>query len=77
MESDKKIIVATHNGSFHTDDVFAVASLSLAFSNEGLQVVRTRDQEVIKSADIVVDVGRIHDVDKNRFDHHQEGGAGK
>lgn len=33
-------------------------------------IVRTRQDEVFDQLDIVVDVGGIYDVEKNRFDHH-------
>ncbi|MEK7569800.1 MAG: MYG1 family protein [Patescibacteria group bacterium] len=74
----KKILV-THNGSFHTDDVFACAALELYLEMRGeeWEVKRTRDEEIIASADYVVDVGGVYNKDKNRFDHHQHGGAGK
>lgn len=71
----KKTLIATHNGEFHADDVFAVAMLDIVFEGN-IEVVRTRDQEEIQKADIVVDVGRVYNADKNLFDHHQEGGAG-
>lgn len=75
--SVKKLI--THNGSFHADDVFAAAMLSLVLEREGqaYEIIRTRDEEVIKTGDYVFDVGGIYDADQNRFDHHQVGGAGK
>ena len=41
----KKLI--THNGSFHTDDVFAVATLLIYLKNDA-EVVRTRNPEIIK-----------------------------
>lgn len=66
--------IVTHNAKFHADDVFAVATLLLVFPDA--EVVRSRDEEVIKSADIVVDVGMVYDEEKNRFDHHQPEGAG-
>lgn len=69
----KKII--THSGKFHADDVFAVATLMLAFPDEEFEIVRTRDKEIIASGDVVVDVGGEHD-GKKFFDHHQVGGAG-
>lgn len=74
----KKTIVA-HNGSFHADDIFACAVLSLYLEkqNQPYRIIRTRDEDVIKDADYVVDVGGIYDTDGNRFDHHQSGGAGK
>ncbi len=66
--------IVTHGGSFHPDDVFAVATLLLKYPEA--KVVRTRDKEVIASADIVVDVGMTYDPAGRRFDHHQAGGAG-
>lgn len=67
--------IATHNGHFHTDDLLAVAALLLKFP--GAEVVRTRDEEIIKNADIAVDVGLVYDPGKLKFDHHQKEGAGK
>ncbi len=69
---NKKIV--THNGKFHADDVFAVATLLLKLGD--CTVVRSRDVSVINSADYVVDVGFSYDPSRNKFDHHQEGGAG-
>ena len=66
----------THNGSFHADDVFAVATLQLVFGDD-IEVIRTRDVDVIKTGDIVVDVGGVYAASSLRFDHHQSGGAGK
>lgn len=68
--------IVTHSGSFHTDDIFAVATIQLAFPKEEFTVVRTRDEEKISHADIVVDVGGIHNPSTFRFDHHQTGAAG-
>lgn len=61
--------VVTHDGGFHSDEVFAIAILKLIYPD--LEVIRTRDEGEIEKADIVVDVGRVFDVEKNRFDHHQ------
>lgn len=65
--------IATHNGSFHADDVFAIATLLLIFGKEQCSIVRTRDDELIARTDIVVDVGGIYNPDIKRFDHHQLG----
>ncbi|MGJ8581554.1 MAG: MYG1 family protein [Psychromonas sp.] len=69
-----QITIATHNGNFHADDVFSIAALKSIFPS--FKLVRTRDLEVIKAADLVIDVGGIYDADTGRFDHHQRGGAG-
>jgi uncharacterized UPF0160 family protein len=71
----KKIV--THNAKFHTDDVFAVATLFLFLGKDNCEVIRTRDRETIDSADYVVDVGEVNDASIRRFDHHQSGGAGE
>ena len=69
--------LVTHNGTFHADDVFAVATFLLANNiDNDWQVVRSRDEEVIKNADAVIDVGGVYDIATLRFDHHQMGGAG-
>src|SRR5262245_29811405 len=75
----KKVKLVTHNGSFHADDVFAAATLELMLEKNGetYEITRTRDEEIIKSGDYVFDVGSEYDEAKNRFDHHQPGGAGK
>ncbi|MCI0619752.1 MYG1 family protein [Candidatus Wolfebacteria bacterium] len=73
----KKIKIVTHSSGFHTDDVFAVATLLLLLGDENCEVIRSRDKEVIESADYVVDVGFVHNPERNRFDHHQEGKAGE
>ena len=70
----KKII--THNDRFHADDVFSIATLNIIFNGE-IEVIRTRDKEIIDSGDIVLDVGDIYDPSKNRYDHHMPEGAGK
>lgn len=75
-EKQKRVIV-THNSKFHTDDIFAVATLSLVLGEENIKVIRTRDEEIIKKADYVVDVGGEYNLETKRFDHHQIGGAGK
>jgi len=67
--------IVTHNGSFHADDVFSVAALKTIFPS--FKLIRSRDLELIRKADIVIDVGGEYDADAGRFDHHQRGGAGE
>ena len=52
--------IVTHNAKFHTDDVFAVATLLVLYPDA--KIIRTRDEALVKTADIVVDVeiGRAH-----------------
>ncbi|MFT6916139.1 MAG: uncharacterized UPF0160 family protein [Motiliproteus sp.] len=67
--------IATHNGSFHADDVFSIAALKNIYPS--FKLIRTRNLERIAEADIVLDVGGEYDPDAGRFDHHQRGGAGE
>ena len=60
---------STHNGRFHADEIFALAVLKLVYPD--LEIVRSRDQNVYKTADIIVDVGHVYDPDNLIFDHHQ------
>lgn len=68
------MIIATHSGKFHADDVWAAAVLNLMFP--GSDLVRTRDPAAIARADFAVDVGGVWDPEKGRFDHHQKGFQG-
>lgn len=67
------ITIATHSGSFHSDDVFAVAALQLLLGVENTTIVRTRDEAVLAAVDYVVDVGGVYDHKQKRYDHHQLG----
>lgn len=69
------LLIGTHNGSFHADDVLAVA-LIRAFVDADARVMRTRDLELLKTADVVVDVGTEFEPARCRFDHHQQSYTG-
>lgn len=68
------MLIATHSGKFHADDVWAVTVLDMIFP--GCELIRTRDPEKILQADFAVDVGGVWDPQAGRFDHHQKGFAG-
>lgn len=74
MTDTTTILLATHSGTFHADDVFGVGVLMGVFPSHTL--VRTRKQALIDQADFVVDVGGIWDAATGRFDHHQRGFEG-
>lgn len=73
LPKNKEIVLVAHSGTFHADDVFSSAILGLVLERLGCKykILRSRDPEVINSADIVYDVGRIYDFEAKRFDHHQ------
>lgn len=69
-------VICTHNGKghtdfFHADEVFACMMLKLLPRFERHVIVRTRDEEVVKTADVVVDIGMQYNSSLLRFDHHQ------
>lgn len=64
------LLLGTHDGPFHADDVLA-AALIRTFLDSDASVVRSRDTEVLAKADIVFDVGGVFDPETRRFDHHQ------
>lgn len=76
---NKKDIFITHSGSFHSDDVFAAATLHLYYKKikKSYSLVRTINEETIQKGTIVFDIGGEYNEETNRFDHHQKGGAGE
>lgn len=69
VNNAEEVKLITHNGTFHYDEILATAFLMEIFSNS--TVVRTRDENIINSGDIVYDVGSVFDPSTYRFDHHQ------
>jgi uncharacterized UPF0160 family protein len=63
------MLIATHDGSFHADEVFATAALALL--GDPIEVLRTRDRHALARADVRVDVGFRHDPATGDYDHHQ------
>ena len=64
------MLVMTHSGNFHADDVLAWALLS-TFLTEELELVRTRDKELLATGDLIFDVGGRYSPSDGQFDHHQ------
>ncbi len=80
----KTVKLVTHSESFHLDDIFSSATLSLFLNKRGIKykIIRTRDEKLLnkykEQAKINIDKVFIYDVGKeynskyNLFDHHQE-----
>jgi uncharacterized UPF0160 family protein len=70
--TNKIVRIGTHNGLFHSDEVFAVAMMSITAELQGLtvQVTRTRDLNILNTQHYIIDVGGQYDGVKC-FDHHQ------
>lgn len=67
----KILSIGTHNGTFHCDEILACFMLQQLPQYQNAEIVRSRDDAVLKGCDIVVDVGSVFDESKQRFDHHQ------
>lgn len=68
MTTSSFMRIGTHDGSFHADDVLAVAILTTIYPNH--QIVRSRDTDILNMMDILIDVGDIYDHRIKRYDHH-------
>ena len=69
--SDKKII-ATHSGAFHADEVLACYLTKFITNYKNCWIIRSRNNEILKLADIVCDVGGIFNPEQARYDHHMK-----
>jgi uncharacterized UPF0160 family protein len=76
LKNHPQIWVGTHDGVFHTDEVAAFALLQDALKttcpNCIVQLIRTRDKDVLSACHILLDVGGEHCLETGRFDHHQD-----
>jgi uncharacterized UPF0160 family protein len=73
MAARDSIRIAVHSGTYHADDVFALAITVLWAQgrNYDCTMVRTRDMKDIAGCQVVLDVGGEYDPVRHRFDHHQ------
>lgn len=61
------LIIGTHNGIFHIDEVVACAILCLLYPHMTFWILRTRDAAMLAKCNVCVDIGG------GRYDHHQKG----
>jgi uncharacterized UPF0160 family protein len=65
--------IGTHSGTFHCDEALACFLLHQTEEFSNAAVVRSRVPEVLKTCDILVDVGAVYNPETHRYDHHQAG----
>ena len=68
-------LIGTHDGTFHIDEILAIAMLTQLSANNDSTIVRTRCPEQLAKCDFRVDVGGKDDPETGDFDHHQRGFA--
>ena len=66
-ERHNVLIIGTHNGIFHSDEVVACAILCLINSDVSVYILRSRETEILNHCDLCVDIGG------GKYDHHQAG----
>lgn len=62
--------IGTHDGTFHCDEALGCFLLKLLPRYKDAEIVRSRDQSILDTCDIVIDVGHKYDPSTHRYDHH-------
>lgn len=68
---EKLYTIITHNGKFHADEIMAYNLLNILYPNNNL--IRTRNNRIIETGNIIIDVGLKYIPEDSKFDHHQFG----
>lgn len=71
-ENPSKSIIGTHSGAFHADEVLSCTLLKFTMRFQDPLIIRSRNPEVHKLTQVLVDVGGSYDPNTLRFDHHQK-----
>lgn len=64
------MLIGTHDGKFHADEVFACATLLILHPDA--KIIRTREERILSTCNMRVDVGMKYDPETGDFDHHQD-----
>ncbi|MBN1500597.1 MAG: MYG1 family protein [Spirochaetes bacterium] len=67
--------IAVHEGTFHADEVFAIAIIKFIYTD--FELIRTRNDAILCECDLRIDVGGKNNPETGDFDHHLTGGAGE
>eukprot|EP00922_Rhytidocystis_sp_ex-Travisia-forbesii_P070499 GHVS01105301.1.p1 GENE.GHVS01105301.1~~GHVS01105301.1.p1 ORF type:complete len:434 (+),score=56.58 GHVS01105301.1:24-1325(+) len=73
MTTNRELVLGTHSGIFHCDEVVGMVLLRYIFPLTDRTILRSRDPLVLSTCDVVIDVGGIYDHETKRYDHHQRG----
>lgn len=68
LDRNQTVHIGCHDGPFHADEVFAVAALNCIFPD--VDVLRTRDPDLLFACDMRVDVGNDYNHYALNYDHH-------
>lgn len=62
--------IASHSGTFHSDEVAAIALVRIFLDYGQAPIYRSRDANTINRCDLVIDVGEVYSPETGHFDHH-------
>lgn len=68
QEKRKMVKIGTHSGKFHCDEALGCFLLRQTEAYADADIVRTRDEAVLKDLDVVIDVGGKYDPGKFAVD---------
>ena len=71
-ENKGSSIIGTHSGAFHADEVLSCVMLKFTNKFNNPIIIRSRNVEIHKLTNVLVDVGGVYDALNNRYDHHQK-----
>ena len=60
--------IGVHSGYYHLDELMALSIVSLV--EDKLNIIRTREEDILESCDFRIDVGNKYDPETGDFDHH-------
>ena len=60
--------IGTHPNIFHSDEIIAVILVGYV---DSVTVTRTRDEKILKTMDMLIDVGGVYAPLDAKYDHHQ------
>ncbi len=69
MYDDLQLVVVTHDGRQHADEILACWFLQVLHGGE-IKLVRSSDKNLARHADFLLDVGGVYAPLAGRFDHH-------
>jgi hypothetical protein len=69
MCDNLQLVVMTHDGRQHADEILACWFLQVLHGGE-IRIVRSSDRQLAQHADVLLDMGGKYSQSQGRFDHH-------
>ena len=69
MSEETKLVIVTHDGRHHADEVLACWFYQVLHGHD-VKIVRSSDHTIQSMADVLLDCGGVYDPKHERIDHH-------